>query len=179
MLIPFSAICRAVSATMVAMVCVMSTSLKSFISGASSILFSVDMSWSNAVSRWLCAKHLCMNSCLVSSVMSGFPSMVSRYPCMLATGVFSSWAMFCVSWRFSTSCSLRVLSNRLYILIILSAISPSSSAGKATRSSVSIDSLWSALVAKARRLLMLRDRRPVKRHSTMVSTSMMPRANQM
>ena len=67
---------------------------------------------------------------------------------MLATGVFSSWAMFWVSCRFSLSCSCRVVCNRLYILMILSAISPTRRRGKSMRSSVSSDSLWSARLAK-------------------------------
>lgn len=49
----------------------------------------------------------------IFNLIDTVPSMVSRYPCILATGVFSSCAIFCVSWRFSTSCSLRVLSSRL------------------------------------------------------------------
>ena len=41
---------------------------------------------------------------MVSSGRLGVLRMVSRYPWMLLTGVFSSCAMFCVSWRFRRAC---------------------------------------------------------------------------
>ena len=87
-------ISNAVSCSICDTIVAISISSNFTISGASSSLFRVEISASRLVSRCPCAWHRSINSFLLSSLMSGLFIIVSRYPCMLATGVFSSCAMF-------------------------------------------------------------------------------------